>query len=374
MRAALTVAGVILGLALTGISATLAFLFCHSLGGTPTESLGYGSAAAIMDLLKTLAPFFAAWHWRKRQWTGVGAAVLLWTVGVTLSVTSAMGLAAQNRLGKSADHATRHAQYQETQEQLQATQYKLAALPAARPLGEVDAALQAALSKPIPVGKRVRTVAMHTDHCARPDRGTAEACREIGTLKTEFARASERSSLEAEIRRLRERIDSLRKGGGGEGDEADRQASIIARTLHAVAGLTTTVPAVQLALIALIALAIEVGGTCSLYAALGSHSDTPHARTEEHASQQPAQPQSARTADYCAARLTRQDGSRLSMREIYRDYEAWCREQGLSPVDKGEFMRELRREGQGRGWSIAGGVIHHVEFNQACRQDDVGQG
>lgn len=26
-------------------------------------------------------------------------------------------------------------------------------------------------------------------------------------------------------------------------------------------------------------------------------------------------------------------------------------------------MRDLRREGQGRGWSIAGGVVHLVELD-----------
>lgn len=374
MRAILTAVGVIVGLGLTAISATLSFIFCHSLGGTPVESLAYGSAAAGFDILKALAPFYAAWHWRNRQWVGVGAALLLWVVGVTVSVTSAMGLAAQNRLGKSADHTARQAHYRDTQEQLREAQKKLTSLPAARPAQEAEATLQAALTKPITIGKRVRTIAAHTDACSRPDRLTADACTDIGTLRTELARATERTKLDQQISALRERIETLRSSGAGEGSDADRQASIIASTIHAVTGMAATIPAVQTALIALIAIAIEVGATCALYAALGSHGTIIRIPKVQRPTEPTPPTRSATASDYCDARLTHQEGTRLSMRQIHQDYEHWCREQGLTPMERGEFMRALRQEGQGRGWSIAGGVIHHVEFARACRQDDGAQG
>jgi hypothetical protein len=50
------------------------------------------------------------------------------------------------------------------------------------------------------------------------------------------------------------------------------------------------------------------------------------------------------------------------MGETFEHYAAWCRASGAEPLSRRDFMRALREEGQHRGWSIAGGVIHGMGF------------
>lgn len=125
-----------------------------------------------------------------------------------------------------------------------------------------------------------------------------------------------------------------------------------------------------MALVVLVGIVLETGSSCVLYAALGSHAVPTAQRTgplaqssESEANQPPTD--STSIAEYCNARLTRRAGSRLAMGQIQRDYEAWCQALGLAPMERREFMRELRREGRGRGWSIAVGVVHHAAIGSA---------
>ena len=52
------------------------------------------------------------------------------------------------------------------------------------------------------------------------------------------------------------------------------------------------------------------------------------------------------------------------MGQVQRDYAAWCESSALTTMARQEFLRELRREGHGRGWSIPGGVMHQVALQQ----------
>lgn len=342
MRAVLSAAGVIVALGLVAISATLSFLFCRSLGSTMEEGLAYGTAAAGLDILKALAPFYLIQRWRNGQLLASASAALVWTVAVVVSLSSAFGLAAQNRLGKSGAHEGLQAQYRDTQYQLKEAEQRLAALQHARPAREVDAALQAILARPITTPKRIRTVATASENCTRPDRLTAEACIEAGQLRTELARAQERAQLENRIGSLRQHVDELRHQGAGEGSEPDRQAGVIMRTINAAMGTTTTITAVQTALIALIAIALEVGSSCGLYAALGSHVPLDVKTTTETTPNIEARPSTRETgkiADYCHARVTERQGARVAMGQAFEDYGEWCTAENLRPAAKQRFMR-----------------------------------
>lgn len=341
MPKVLTVLFVAGALLLVAISATLSFLFCHSLGTTPAEQLAYGTAAATLDVLKALAPFSLIQRWRQRQFLAATAAASVWSVAVIVSLSSAVGLAAQSRLGRSGTHEALLAQFADTQRQLAEHRQRVSSLDTSRPTAELEAALQAILERPVVTLKRVRTVAALSEACSKPDRSTAEACADAGRLRIELARARERSRLEQNIATLHDRLDALRAQGAGEGGEADRQAGLIMRAVNAVTGANTTLTIVQMALITLMAVALEIGSSCGLYAAIGAHA-TPRNPTMPSTEEPPPSPESL-VERFCAERIVPEPGTTLTNADLYAAYRQWSRQQQQAPMTGAEFAAAFDR-------------------------------
>ena len=91
------VAGMVLSLALIGVSALLNFRMAYRMGDTELDAWIYGGGAASADGLKALLPFFIAWAMYKREYLAVAAASVLFAVMTAYSFSAGMGFAAQLR-------------------------------------------------------------------------------------------------------------------------------------------------------------------------------------------------------------------------------------------------------------------------------------
>jgi hypothetical protein len=114
----------------------------------------------------------------------------------------------------------------------------------------------------------------------------------------------------------------------------------------------------QIGLVVLLALVLEVGSSCGLYAALGSHA------IAGKSAPAPAKPRERRPAgavvDFCLNRLMPAPGHKLRLTRAFRDYGLWCEEQGLRPLPRKTFLRDLRALAKTHGLHVADGAIHHV--------------
>jgi hypothetical protein len=105
-----------------------------------------------------------------------------------------------------------------------------------------------------------------------------------------------------------------------------------------------------------------VGSSCGLYAALGSHA---LAGTTAPA---PARPRERRPAgavvDFCLNRLMPARGHKLRLTRAFGEYRRWCEEQGLRPLPRKTFLRDLRALAKTHGLHVADGAIHHVNLGK----------
>jgi len=363
MRTLVCGACAVIAIGLIGVSATLSYRFSYSLGGTLLEAHGYALAAAGVDILKGFLPFVIFLRLQEGRRLAAAAGLVVFGIGVVWSFTSAMGLAAQVRTGKVTTLDNRLAAYREAKAQLERIEVEQAKIVRKRSSTEIASEIAGKLAAAITVGKQTRSLGAATDHCARPTRWTAEACSAVWELRQHLAAAREWERLEAEAQTMRSRIEALRQAGAGDLASSDAQADFLARAITLMLGREIGADWMRLALVVLLGVLLEVGSSCGLYAALGSHSVPGWRRASSPSDDDGiglAATRSGRVADYSDARLRQAQGSRLAMGRIQRDYEAWCKAHDLRPVARGEFLRKLREVGQGRGWSIAGGVIHHI--------------
>ena len=271
-----------------------------------------------------------------------------------------MGLAAQVRMGKANTADNRIAAYREAKSELARLEAARDKIARKRFAAEIASEIEGKLAAAVKAGNQTRTLGAATDQCQRPTRWTAEACAAVWQLRHELTAAKEWDRLDGEARKVRDRIDKLREAGAGELATPDAQADFLARAIGLLAGRTIDEGWMRLAVVFLLAILLEVGSSCGLYVALGSHA-LPGSRSTETKTE--AQGRGVRAGDigrYCKTHFRAEQGARVTMGQAFADYAAWCRENGVGPLSRREFMRALREEGQQRGWSIAGGIIHGI--------------
>ena len=96
MRHALGVLGILAAGVLLVVSAAMNYRFGLSLGKTEFDGQIYGVASAAADCMKALVPFFLFAAIKNRAWSQAAASMLVWTVVMAYSLTSAFGHAALN--------------------------------------------------------------------------------------------------------------------------------------------------------------------------------------------------------------------------------------------------------------------------------------
>ena len=79
------------------ISMRLNFLFGYSLGQTPEKAWVFGFVSVVSDAWKSLGPIFILALVRTRRWPSVVGAASIWIACLVYSVTSALGVAVEDR-------------------------------------------------------------------------------------------------------------------------------------------------------------------------------------------------------------------------------------------------------------------------------------
>jgi hypothetical protein len=272
-----------------------------------------------------------------------------------------MGLAAQVRMDRASAIDNRQAAYRDAKTQLARIEAEQAKIPRKRSAAEIKGEIEAKLAAAITITAKVtRTLAAVTEQCARPTRGTSEACAVVWQLRQELTAAHEWERLDGEAQAVRARIEALRMSGAGELATADAQADFLARALGLMLGRGVDVAGMRLAVVVLLGIVLEVGSSCGLYVALGSHELPEASRLRGGERMSEREETLVEIADYCAARLKAERGARLTMSQARADYERWCAKRGSEPLPREIFLRQFRAEAAGKGWSIAGGVVHHA--------------
>lgn len=117
-RAIIMAAGAVVALGFLAASAVANFMFGMSLGRTHDEGLLFGSIGICAVAMNALCPFYLSWFHRASRRSAAAATLLLYVLCMTYSVTSAVGLAAQNRDGITVSRQVTRDAYADTRREL----------------------------------------------------------------------------------------------------------------------------------------------------------------------------------------------------------------------------------------------------------------
>lgn len=93
----IALAGAAASIGFLACSATANFLFGSSLGHTPLQGLVYGAVGVLAVAMNAFSPFYISWALAASERAKAASIVLLWTLCLVYSTSSALGFAAQNR-------------------------------------------------------------------------------------------------------------------------------------------------------------------------------------------------------------------------------------------------------------------------------------
>jgi len=237
-------------LAVIGLSMAMNFAFGYGLGTSEANARILGALSVACDGLKAFLPLFIAWQWAEGHRLAAAAGALLFVLLLAYGTASAIGFAAENRTALTATRDGRKAALDTAVADLATAEARLAAQPAHRLPGVIDADI-AALKKDriwdATRGCTDATLATSRDFCKRIDR-----------LSGERAVAAEGALLAAAIERLKNEVRRGREAGAGR--ETDPQS-------HAITQLTgLDAASVRSALTWLLALSVEAISAFGLFA------------------------------------------------------------------------------------------------------------
>lgn len=334
-----------------GIVAFLSFTFWYGQGTSPEEKLAYGLGAAICEIGKALAPFFLYLFWREGRFVAVIAGTIVWLLFVALSLTSAIGIGAENRLGQLAKHETAQKQIANAETTLKAAEAKRHQLGTIRPTAEIEAELDALMRLPMHYGKRYRTLIEASASCARPDAITAEACKRAGALRQELERARAAEALDRDIAKQRQDLAALTATTERD-TRPDRQSSFLSRRLGWLTGRDLPDRTVLDALIMLIATAFEAASGWLLYISLGGH-------------ELGAGRKAGSVEEFCVTHLVPAASAAIHLRDLFAAYLEWCDRNGLKAVTRAQFRKQWLQIAVMNGITADGDKFPGVTINAA---------
>ena len=329
MRWVLLMCGVITTAAMIAISMRLNFLFGAALGRTPEKSLVFGVVSVAADVWKGLGPIFIVVLWRSRRRPPAIAATIVWFPCFLFSVSSALGLAIQDRAGAVGGRESLLATFSEARADLEDLEGKRRALPPYRAAAQIEAAINAQFTQPVVASARIRgTVRSLSAGCTKPNGYTSEACAEIARLHEELAAAGEGARLEVRIVEMRRKVDRLRERGAGQ--DSDPQAELLSRLTLGWLAIRDVGPTLALLLATVVELVSAFGPVV-----LAAYADASrHDRFAEAAS----------TVDYMLDRLEPgEEGSAIGAEALFADYSSWCASNGKGALAITTFIEEFDR-------------------------------
>jgi hypothetical protein len=319
------------------ISMRLNFLFGYSLGQTPEKAWVFGCVSVISDAWKGLGPIFILSLLRMRRWPSALGAATIWIACVFYSVTSAVGVAVEDRSSRTGSRETLSMNYGETTAEIERLEKRRKGLREHRSAPELEAAITALLIRPVEDYQRVRgTVGSLSNNCQRADLRTLEACSQIAQLREELAAANAERDLDSRLSELSSQTRQLRERGAAR--TADPQAELLARLSRGWLSPGDIGPGLSL----LLAVTIE------LVSAFGPAVLSTYAEATETPARDRRTKGIGRVIDYLAERVEPARGSEmLSESDLYADYCAWCCVTHRTASPAPEFVAaldQLRRE------------------------------
>ncbi len=237
-------------LAVIGLSMAMNFAFGYGLGTSAANARILAALSVACDGLKAFLPLFIAWQWTDGHRLAALAGALLFLLLLAYGTASAIGFAAENRAALTTGREHHNSLAESATADLADSRARLAALPAHRLKGVIEAEI-AALRK-----DRAWDATRGCMHATL--QASREFCKRIDLLTGELAVVAEASALAGTIERLNAQIRKGREGGAGK--ESDPQARAIAH----VTGIE--IANVRSGLTWLLALAVETISAFGLFA------------------------------------------------------------------------------------------------------------
>ena len=353
MRRILIAVGVIGTVAMLAVSMRLNYLFGYSLGQTPERAQVFAWVSMVADCWKAIGPIFLYSLTRSKRWVVSIPGGLLWIACFCYAVSSALGLAVQDRTHLIGGRETLRAQFADTMKDLAVQEAKLDRLPVHQSARVIDTVIDARLSQAIVPGEgRNRTVSAISSDCSKPDSRTASACADVSALRLERAIAIDAASIENAITDLKARAGDLRNRGATL--DADPQAELLSRlTLGWL-----PVKNVGLALVLTLALVIELISAFGLVivsaycdaTSMPSEPVTLGPASPGRRLPKPAAPRQTVAQldevvlEYMAERLVpASQESVVGHAELFADFEKWCRDNGIVAQPLAGFITGFER-------------------------------
>lgn len=356
------------------------FHFGYTLGKSEVEKYILGSGSVGADILKAILPFFIAYALRNRSFVQALAAVLVWAVCTTSSLTASIGFAALNRADTVGERQLAATQYSDLRTQLKHVEEKLGWIPQHRSAAEVEADINAILDTRIKKGRDAgKTVAEVTKNLTESNWYSAQYGTKVLTLRKELAIAENAEKLEAEKAQL---VAKLENSSSKSVIAADPQVAILTQ----LTGLTPD--NVQLGLVVLLSLLLELGSGLGFFIVLGNGKVRKEAKAvatvpaksetvvdvtpalvalpevkavepvvepapvvvETMASANDNLPSRKATMplissnelkDYYVDRIEMHDGTSITASALYEDYCSWAEARGKEPMTLPAFGREF---------------------------------
>jgi hypothetical protein len=330
-----------------GITMRLNYLFVVSMVEDAEKKVLLGWGTVIADLWKACGLIFVPLLWRWKRYAMAGCAAFVWLLCFVWAVASLLGSVAHERMATTGGREIIHANYADTEKELIEAEEKRKGLRSARPASEIEALVGLALSRPLNVGARTRTVDELSRSCSKPDRVTAEMCSDIGELRAEMAAAVESARLDARVAELRKRAAVLREQGATL--SPDVQGQMISWFTRGFLSAKDTALGLPLLVTAVFE---AIGALCpAIVFAVIEGTRRPAAPPIERGAAQATQASAKSDAsvavvvdflDDCTE--PRDDGVALGLSELYAEYQSWCQKRGGAPLALPAFAMDLDRE------------------------------
>jgi hypothetical protein len=354
--------GILASLVFVGGSAMLNYRMGYTSADNPTDGTIYGSLAAAGDGLKAMAPFAAAYAWKRKQWLALTAAIVLFAVFTAYSFTSSLGFSSQHRARKEGSNTAAMERHQDARSEIDRDRARLDALGPQRGAAEVAQAIDNLLKSPVGSGRW--TVDQVSDGCAKNKSLTREACTKIAALKEEKLRSDEAERLAAEVKALTAKSNAAPVIGTA--DPQTDALTFLGRTFHLLPPAddkaTQEEKHTGYGLALLMAVFIELGSGLGLFVAT-----TPWHKPASKPPPVPPSPSLPAIAGgppieaFAAERLQRKQGYVLHLAVAFGAYKEWCEQRNRSMPGRTRFehgllklARELNLEvdSSHSGWMI----------------------
>jgi hypothetical protein len=337
-----TALGVLLTLAMIGLSAAINYTFGYSLGTTETNARILGGVSVVAVGVMAVLPLRISARWTEgskgKAVLGAGVFVIL----MAYAIASSIGLGMQNRSQLAGSRESLNAQLDDNVQERDQALARLNGLGDYRPASSVSAEIAAARKD-----RRWDATRGCTNATALTSR---EFCQGLDRLEAELGMAATAAVLGEKVEKLNFSIAKLRKQGAGQ--IADPQSFGFA-VLFGVEQ-----DRVRIGLSMLLALVIESVCCFGLLVIVGGHPGAV-------AAAKVTLPEWIGT--WLAERAEPHSATRISFSELEEDFRGWCNSRGAPHLGSWRFKRLLRAACREVGLSIEGRMVLGMRLARGLR-------